>query len=136
LYECGVAVQAVERHCRHRAVLLKRSTPAERAFKAQLQQCGLVFREQQGFYFPFYRIADFYLPDRNLIIEIDGPVPRPGERPAQGCVVLARTRHQDVPVPLPLILGHETVGRIERLGGPVERHGWRHRKLPAPGGCA
>jgi very-short-patch-repair endonuclease len=60
------------RHCKNRAVLLQKATPAERAFCCYLAARGFAFRQQQGFYTPFYRIADFYLPDRNLIIEIDG----------------------------------------------------------------
>lgn len=42
-------------------------------FAAHLRKQGILFREQQGFYAPFYRIADFYLPEQNLIGEIDGP---------------------------------------------------------------
>ena len=60
------------RHCKNRATLLKKATPAERAFCCYLASLGCAYRQQQGFYTPFYRIADFYLPDQNLIIEIDG----------------------------------------------------------------
>ena len=38
-----------------------------------LASLGLSYRFQQGFYTPFYRIADFYLPTLNIIIELDGP---------------------------------------------------------------
>lgn len=34
---------------------------------------GPSYRFKQGFYPPYYRIADFYLPDLNIIVEIDGP---------------------------------------------------------------
>lgn len=55
------------------AQLKKQATPAENLFCSYLASLGLPYRFQQGFYTPFYRIADFYLPDLNLIIEIDGP---------------------------------------------------------------
>jgi very-short-patch-repair endonuclease len=55
------------------AQLKKQTTPAENAFCSYLATLGLPYRFQQGFYTPYYRIADFYLPDLNLIIEIDGP---------------------------------------------------------------
>ena len=51
----------------------QRATPAENLFCSYLASLGLSYRFQQGFYTPYYRIADFYLPDLNLIIEIDGP---------------------------------------------------------------
>lgn len=60
------------RHCKNRAVLLKKATLAERAFCCYLAARGFAFRQQQGFYTPMYRIADFYLPEHYLIIEIDG----------------------------------------------------------------
>lgn len=60
------------RHCTYRATLLKKATPAERAFCCYLTELGFAFRQQQGFYTPLYRIADFYLPHHNVIIEIDG----------------------------------------------------------------
>ena len=58
-------------HRQNREKLLARTT-TERAFPRYLAALGLRFREQQGFYTPFYRIADFYLPEQNLIIEING----------------------------------------------------------------
>jgi very-short-patch-repair endonuclease len=48
-------------------------TPAENRFCCYLAARGLSYRFQQGFYTPFYRIVDFYLPDHNLIVEIGGP---------------------------------------------------------------
>ena len=51
----------------------QRATPAENLFCSYLASLGLSYRFQQGFYTPYYRIADFYLPTLNLIIEIDGP---------------------------------------------------------------
>jgi very-short-patch-repair endonuclease len=46
--------------------------PAEHGFARSSPVLGVAFRQQQGFYTPVYRIADFYLPYKNLIIEIDG----------------------------------------------------------------
>ena len=51
----------------------QRATPAENLFCSYLASLGLSYRFQQGFYTPFYRIADFYLPALNIIIEIDAP---------------------------------------------------------------
>lgn len=59
-------------HVRNREKLLASTTDAERAFARYLARLGVRFTEQQGFYTPCYRIADFYLPEQNLIIEIDG----------------------------------------------------------------
>jgi very-short-patch-repair endonuclease len=51
----------------------QRATLAENLFCSYLASLGLSYRFQQGFYTPYYRIADFYLPAQNIIIEIDGP---------------------------------------------------------------
>ena len=61
------------RHSIHRAQLKKQATPPENCFLRHLASLGITYRFQQGFYTPCYRIVDFYLPDHNLIIEIDGP---------------------------------------------------------------
>jgi very-short-patch-repair endonuclease len=61
-----------KRHAIFVSRLKKQATPAERRFCCRLEELGLTYRFQQGFYHPFYRIADFYLPDLKLIIEIDG----------------------------------------------------------------
>jgi very-short-patch-repair endonuclease len=37
------------------------------------RKAGVPYRFQQGFYTPYHRIVDFYLPEQNLVIEIDGP---------------------------------------------------------------
>jgi very-short-patch-repair endonuclease len=60
------------RHSIHKAQLKRQATPAERRFCCHLDSRGITYRFQQGFFTPCYRIADFYLPDLNLIIEIDG----------------------------------------------------------------
>lgn len=51
----------------------QRATPAEKVFSSYLASLGLSYRFQRGFYTPYYRIADFYVPSLNIIIEIDGP---------------------------------------------------------------
>jgi very-short-patch-repair endonuclease len=61
------------RHSIHKAQLKKQATPPENCFLRHLATLGLTYRFQQGFYTPCYRIADFYLPEQKLIIEIDGP---------------------------------------------------------------
>jgi very-short-patch-repair endonuclease len=50
----------------------QRATPAENLFCSYLASLGLSYRFQQGFYTPYYRIVDFYLPEYRLAIEIDG----------------------------------------------------------------
>lgn len=65
-------VSFATRHAIHKAQLKKQATPAERRFCCYLAERGLTYRFQQGFFTPYYRIADFYLPDENLIVEIDG----------------------------------------------------------------
>jgi very-short-patch-repair endonuclease len=65
------------RHAIHTAQLKKQATPAERWFCRYLDERGLTYRFQQGFYTPCYRIVDFYLPDHNLIVEIDGAYHNP-----------------------------------------------------------
>jgi very-short-patch-repair endonuclease len=51
----------------------QRITQAEEAFCRYLASLGLSYRFQQGFFQPYHRIVDFYLPDQNVVIEIDGP---------------------------------------------------------------
>lgn len=63
----------MKRNVINQARLKKQATPAEKAFRNYLATLGVYYRFQQGFYSPFHRIVDFYLPDHNLIIEIDGP---------------------------------------------------------------
>jgi len=55
---------------------VRREVPAQRDARGNefcrcLDNLGIAYRFQGGFYHPFVRIADFYLPHRNLIIEID-----------------------------------------------------------------
>lgn len=78
-YGLGMTAEAykrlprVKRHAIHVARLKKQMTPAEDVFCRSLASRGLCYRFQQSFYSPYYRIVDFYLPDQNLIVEIDGP---------------------------------------------------------------
>jgi very-short-patch-repair endonuclease len=62
-----------KRHEIYAAQLRKQATPAEHVFRAHLAALGLPYRFQHGFFKPHYRIVDFYLPEQNLIVEIDGP---------------------------------------------------------------
>src|ERR1017187_572044 len=62
-----------KRHAINVARLRKAATPAELQMKDFLASLGAPYRFQQGFYSPYYRIVDFYLPTMNLVIEIDGP---------------------------------------------------------------
>jgi very-short-patch-repair endonuclease len=62
-----------KRHEVYAAQLRKQATPAENLFRANLAALGLPYRFQHGFFKPRYRIVDFYLPDQDLIVEIDGP---------------------------------------------------------------
>jgi very-short-patch-repair endonuclease len=57
----------------------QRATTAERVFSSYLASLGLSYRFQRGFYTPHYRIADFYVPSLNIIIEIDGPCHDPAK---------------------------------------------------------
>jgi very-short-patch-repair endonuclease len=72
----GVAFSKLSRAKQHAIFIAQRkqrTTPAENVFCSYLASLGLSYRFQQGFYRPYYRIADFYLPALNVIIEIDGP---------------------------------------------------------------
>jgi len=55
------------------ARLRKAATEAELVFQDFLASLGAPYRFQHGFYAPYYRIVDFYLPGHKLAIEIDGP---------------------------------------------------------------
>src|SRR5262249_46552341 len=67
------ALPKAKQHAIFVAQLKKQTTPAEKAFASYLASLGLPYRFQHGFYTPCYRIADFYLPELRLIVEIDGP---------------------------------------------------------------
>jgi very-short-patch-repair endonuclease len=62
-----------KRHTIYAAQLRKQATPAENLFRDHLASLGLPYRFQHGIFKPHYRIVDFYLPEQNLIVEIDGP---------------------------------------------------------------
>src|SRR5579872_1871476 len=61
-----------KRHEIYAAQLRKQATPAENLFRAHLAALGLPYRFQHGIFKPQYRIVDFYLPEQNLVVEIDG----------------------------------------------------------------
>lgn len=50
----------------------KNITGSEIRFGYILCENGIEFMYQKGFFSPFHRIADFYIPNKKLIIEIDG----------------------------------------------------------------
>jgi very-short-patch-repair endonuclease len=57
----------------NRAKLIRRARAADTRFLHDLESLDLSRRFQRGFFTPFYSIADFCLPDYNLVVEIDGP---------------------------------------------------------------
>src|ERR1039458_7727379 len=61
------------RHAMYVAKLKRNATVAENEFCRCLTSLGLDYRFQQGFYHPLCRIADFFIPSLNLVVEIDGP---------------------------------------------------------------
>src|SRR5437867_3714486 len=74
-YFCELPLK--RRHSINVARLRKAATPAELCMRDFLAALGAPYRFQHGFYQPYYRIVDFYLPDHNLIIEIDGDCHEP-----------------------------------------------------------
>lgn len=55
-----------------RCELKYKATKAEIIFGDWLWKNKVFFKFQKGFLKPFHRIVDFYLPDLNTIVEIDG----------------------------------------------------------------
>jgi very-short-patch-repair endonuclease len=70
-YFCQLPLK--KRHAINIARLRKAATATELRFRDFLASLGVPYRFQQGFYNPYYRIVDFYLPEHRLVIEIDGP---------------------------------------------------------------
>jgi very-short-patch-repair endonuclease len=70
-YFCQLPLK--KRHAINVARLRKAATETELLFRDFLASLGASYRFQQGFYTPYYRIVDFYLPKHKLAIEIDGP---------------------------------------------------------------
>jgi len=70
-YFCQLPLK--KRHAINVARLRKAVTETELRFQVFLAALGAPYRFQQGFYRPYYRIVDFYLPEHKLAIEIDGP---------------------------------------------------------------
>lgn len=56
----------------YRMQLRNKVTEAEKIFGDYLWNNKVYFTFQKGFFTPFHRIADFYIPALKLIIEIDG----------------------------------------------------------------
>ncbi len=56
----------------YRAELQLKVTEAEKIFGDYLWNKGIRFQFQKGFFKPFHRIADFYIFEGKIIIEIDG----------------------------------------------------------------
>jgi len=71
----GIPFSKLHRAKRHAIFVAQRKeriTPAEDWFCRYLASLGPSYRFQQGFFTPHYRIVDFFFPDQNIIIEIDG----------------------------------------------------------------
>lgn len=64
--------QTASRNSLYAAQLKQRCTKTEKIFGDYLWENKVYFKFQKGFLVPFHRIVDFYLPDFDLIIEIDG----------------------------------------------------------------
>lgn len=56
--------------------LRKRATLSEILVANWLLESGINYIFQKGFFVPFHRIVDFYLPKRKIIIEVDGEIHR------------------------------------------------------------
>lgn len=52
--------------------LRSRATKAEVIFGDYLWRRGIYFTFQKAIFYPYYRIFDFYLPHKNIAIEVDG----------------------------------------------------------------
>jgi len=87
----------------------RKRTRSEQAFCCYLDKLGVAYRQQQGFYTPMYRIADFYLPRPNSRQEERRTVPQrtldtnaatlertgvSGSHPASHLRSVLRTRHR------------------------------------------
>lgn len=57
---------------KYRNNLILRITKEEFVLKSWFEFNKIRFMFQKGFLKPFHRIADFYIPNRKLIIEVDG----------------------------------------------------------------
>jgi very-short-patch-repair endonuclease len=58
--------------------LIKNQTQSEKKFKAMLKMCDIEYEFQKIFYtlddFKKYCVVDFYIPSKNIVIEIDGGI--------------------------------------------------------------
>jgi very-short-patch-repair endonuclease len=67
------------RHAIYVQKLRRNRTAAEHEFCCYLDSVGVAYRFQQTFAYPAYRVADFFIPALNIIVEIDGPCHDPEE---------------------------------------------------------
>lgn len=61
-----------KRNYKYKKELAKKATYHEKLFYLLLKHHEQKFIFQKGFLKPFHRIVDFYIPNKKLIIEIDG----------------------------------------------------------------
>ncbi len=66
----------VRRNKRYKKELTKRATLSEILVCNWLIENRINYIFQKGFFIPFHRIVDFYLPGRKIIIEVDGEIHR------------------------------------------------------------
>lgn len=62
----------IKQNNRYLKELRSKPTRTEKLVGKYLVERGIYFIFQKGFFKPFHRIADFYLPKRKIIIEVDG----------------------------------------------------------------
>lgn len=70
--ENEVSKYLAKRNTKYLRQLRKKATNAEIKFGYVLCELKIPFIFQKGFFKPFHRIADFYVPKRKIIFEIDG----------------------------------------------------------------
>lgn len=61
-----------KRNSKYVRTLRKNQTMSEKKVAKILDELGIRYIAQKGFFTPFHRIVDFYLPKRSIIIEVDG----------------------------------------------------------------
>ncbi len=64
--------QTMAKNSLYRLQLRNKPTKAEIIVGDYLYENKIHFQFQRGFIVPFHRIVDFYIPRRNIIIEVDG----------------------------------------------------------------
>lgn len=66
--------QLQKKNMKYIKALRRRATKAEIVFRDFLREKGVYHKFQKGFFRPFHRIVDFYIPRIQYIIEIDGDI--------------------------------------------------------------